>query len=102
MSRSIPSQPIPTSSFIGRDAPKPGYSGAGAPGSLNTSLSPAERDRLREEEWRAKQGKDAGEVKVVHNKLLGGWYVVRGPAQTPLSGRFSSKEEAEAWIARHK
>ena len=25
-------------------------------------------------------------VRIVHNKLLGGWYVVRGPHQTPLSG----------------
>ena len=41
-----------------------------------------------------------GGVKVVHNKMLGGWYVVRGPHQTPLSGRFDSKEEAEASLRR--
>jgi len=39
-------------------------------------------------------------IRIVHNKLLGGWYVVRGPAQTPLNGRFDSKEEAEAWLRR--
>jgi hypothetical protein len=39
-------------------------------------------------------------AKIVHNKLLGGWYVVRGPYHTPLSGRFASKAEAQAWLAR--
>lgn len=37
-------------------------------------------------------------VRIVHNRLLGGWYVVRGPHQTPLNGRFNSKEEAQAWL----
>ena len=39
-------------------------------------------------------------MKIVYNKLLGGWYVVRGPHQTPLGGRFDSKEEALAWLNR--
>lgn len=39
-------------------------------------------------------------VRIVHNKLLGGWYVVRGPHQTPISGRFDTKAEAEAWLLR--
>lgn len=43
-----------------------------------------------------------GKVKVIHNRLLGGWYVVSGPHQTPISGRFNSKEEAQAWLARKK
>ncbi len=38
-------------------------------------------------------------VKIVYNKLLGGWYVVRGPHQTPLSGRFDTRAEAAAWLA---
>lgn len=38
-------------------------------------------------------------VRIVHNKLLGGWYVVRGPHQTPLNGRFDSKAEAQAWLS---
>ena len=38
--------------------------------------------------------------KIVFNKLLGGWYVVRGPHQTPLGGRFDSKAEAQAWLGR--
>ena len=37
-------------------------------------------------------------TKIVHNRLLGGWYVVRGPYQTPLSGKFDSKAEARAWL----
>ena len=37
-------------------------------------------------------------IRIVYNRLLGGWYVVRGPHQTPLNGRFNSKEEAQAWL----
>jgi hypothetical protein len=40
------------------------------------------------------------QVKIVYNKLLGGWYVVRGPHQTPLTGRFETKTQAQAWLAR--
>lgn len=40
-------------------------------------------------------------VRVVHNRLLGGWYVVRGSADTPLSGRFNSKAEATTWLHRN-
>lgn len=39
-------------------------------------------------------------VRIVHNKLLRGWFVVRGPHQTPLNGRFDTKAEAVAWLAR--
>jgi hypothetical protein len=39
-------------------------------------------------------------VRIVFNRLLGGWYVVRGPHQTPLAGRFDSKADAEAWLKR--
>ena len=38
------------------------------------------------------------DIKIVHNKLLSGWFVVRGPHQTPLSGRFDSRTEAQAWL----
>lgn len=41
-------------------------------------------------------------IKIVHNKLLGGWFVVRGPHQTPLAGRFDSKADAQAYLARNK
>lgn len=41
-------------------------------------------------------------VRIVYNKLLGGWYVVTGPHQTPLNGRFNSKYEAEAWLNARK
>lgn len=39
-------------------------------------------------------------VRIVYNVLLGGWYVVRGPHQTPISGRFDTKLQAKAWLAR--
>lgn len=34
-------------------------------------------------------------VKIIHNKLLGGWFIVRGPHQTPIGGRFDTKEHAQ-------
>lgn len=34
-------------------------------------------------------------IQIIHNKLLGGWFIVRGPHQTPIGGRFNSKEEAQ-------
>lgn len=37
--------------------------------------------------------------RVVYNRLLGGWYVVVGPHQAPLNGRFNTKAEAQAWLA---
>ena len=33
-------------------------------------------------------------VRIVHNKLLGGWFIVKGPHQTPLGGRFNSFDQA--------
>ena len=37
-------------------------------------------------------------VKIVLNKLLGGWYIVRGPHHSPIAGRFATKAEALAWL----
>ena len=37
-------------------------------------------------------------MKVVYNGLLGGWYIVRGAHQTPIGGRFDSKELALAHL----
>jgi hypothetical protein len=39
-------------------------------------------------------------VKVIYNTLLGGWYIVRGRHQTPISGRFETKELALAYLRR--
>jgi hypothetical protein len=39
-------------------------------------------------------------MKIVFNKLLNGWYVVRGRHQTPLSGRFETEADAIAWLSR--
>jgi len=41
-------------------------------------------------------------TKIVHNRLLAGWYVVRGTHHTPISGRFSSREEAQIWLTKRK
>lgn len=41
-------------------------------------------------------------TKIVHNRLLGGWFVVRGPHHTPLTGKFNSKADAKAWLANRK
>lgn len=41
-------------------------------------------------------------IKIVYSKLLRGWYVVRGPHHTPLSGRFNTKEEAQLWLKMHQ
>jgi hypothetical protein len=37
-------------------------------------------------------------VRVIFNRLLGGWFIVRGPHQTPIGGRFDSKAEALAHL----
>lgn len=41
-------------------------------------------------------------IRIVYNKLLGGWFIVRGPHQTPLGGRFDSKAKAQAHLAKRK
>jgi len=42
------------------------------------------------------------DVRIVYNRLLGGWYVVRGPHQFPLSTRFATKAEAKLWMQARK
>jgi hypothetical protein len=39
-------------------------------------------------------------MKIVYNRMLGGWYIVRGAHQTPISGRFDSREAAQAHLRR--
>ena len=39
-------------------------------------------------------------IRIVYNKLLGGWYIVRGPHQTPLGGRFESRQAAKDHLER--
>lgn len=41
-------------------------------------------------------------VKIVFNRLLGGWFIVRGQHHTPIGGRFESKQAALAWLARDR
>jgi len=40
------------------------------------------------------------DIRIVYNRLLGAWFVVRGRHQTPLSGRFETKADALASLAR--
>ncbi len=39
-------------------------------------------------------------VRIVYNRLLDGWFIVRGPHQTPIGGRFESYAAAKAHLAR--
>lgn len=39
-------------------------------------------------------------MKIVYNRLLDGWYVVKGKHQTPLSGRFETKKDAELYLRK--
>lgn len=32
--------------------------------------------------------------RVIYNRILGGWYIVRGPHQTPIGGRFDTRQQA--------
>lgn len=41
-------------------------------------------------------------IRVVYNRLLGGWYIVRGPHQTPIGGRFESRTEARNYLNSRK
>ena len=41
-------------------------------------------------------------VKIVFNRLLGGWFIVRGAHHTPIGGRFDSEQAAQAWLARDR
>ena len=39
-------------------------------------------------------------VRTVYNKLLGGWFNVTGPHDTPIGGRYATKADALAALAR--
>jgi len=39
---------------------------------------------------------------VVFNRLLGAWFIVRGPHQTPISGVFATRGEALTHLGRKK
>lgn len=38
--------------------------------------------------------------RIIYNRLLGGWFIVRGPHQTPIGGRFESRAAALAHLTR--
>jgi hypothetical protein len=39
-------------------------------------------------------------TRVVYSRLLGGYYIVHGKHQTPISGRFDTREQALASLRR--
>lgn len=39
-------------------------------------------------------------IRIVHNKLLRGWFVVRGAHHFPLAGPFATKAKAREWLNR--
>jgi hypothetical protein len=41
-------------------------------------------------------------IRIVHNKLLCGWFVVRDPHHSPLAGSFASKAEARVCLEARK
>lgn len=59
---------------------------------------------LRRPNTRQKRGKNGDHemAKIIHSKILGGWYVCRGPHNTPISGRFPSRAAAEGWLQGRK
>ncbi len=60
------------------------------------------RDRKADEIIERCKTDAGGGARVVNNKLLGGWYVVKGPHDSPISGRFGSKEAAQQWLIDRK
>lgn len=40
------------------------------------------------------------DIRIIYSRVLGGWFIVRGPHLTPIGGRFDSKAEAEAALKR--
>jgi hypothetical protein len=41
-------------------------------------------------------------ARVVFNRLLGGWFIVRGPHDTPIGGKFPTKEAAQLKLSGTK
>lgn len=39
-------------------------------------------------------------IRIVFNRLLNGWYVVRGAHQTPIGGRFETRDAALEYLGR--
>jgi hypothetical protein len=39
-------------------------------------------------------------VRIIHSKILGGWFIVRGPHMTPIGGRFETRADALAHLKR--
>ena len=37
-------------------------------------------------------------IRIIHSRILGGWFIVRGPHLTPIGGRFDSRAQALAHL----
>ncbi len=37
-------------------------------------------------------------IRIVFNRILSAWFIVRGPHQTPIGGRFDSRAAALAYL----
>jgi hypothetical protein len=38
--------------------------------------------------------------RIIFNRLLNGWFIVRGSHDTPISGGLETKEHAKQWLNR--
>jgi hypothetical protein len=39
-------------------------------------------------------------IRIIHSRILGGWFIVRGPHMTPIGGRFETRADALAHLKR--
>jgi len=85
----------PVGRVVSKKHPDPGFVFVEWEGDYGPTPEPKRRYQLERVE------NPAG-ARIVHNRLLGGWYVVTGPHQTPISGRFDSKAEAQEWLNRKR
>jgi len=37
-------------------------------------------------------------LRIVYNRMLGAWYIVRGRHHAPIGGRFESRQDAVQWL----
>jgi hypothetical protein len=41
-------------------------------------------------------------VRIIYNRLLAGWFIVRGPHNAPIGGKFPTKEAAQLKLSGAK
>ena len=55
---------------------------------------------MTEDDLHAALDQHFADVRIVYNKLLRAWFVVRGAHDCPLGGSFATREEAQAYLHR--